>query len=399
VNRKWTAGQVIPLVVICLSALLGFAGISVDVGFLEYRQTAQQAATDAAAIGGAQVLAHNNCTNGGNAQSAASSDAATNGFTNGTGGVSVVAHSPPQSGPYSSNACAVSVQITTNSVQTFFSRLFGYPNGMQESTQAVGTVNSNGGACIYLLSMNTWSSFNSPVNVQAPQCPIDINFSADFDGGTIASPFIGYAGGSPNYGGTTFTLAHPEPMLPVADPCPEIPGCAYLAANPPPQTNCQNVNTNGANMTLTPGCYQTLNLDGGTITFQSGVYTITGNMNDNSGTVITGSGVTFYIAAGANAPQWDNNDSVTLTPPTSGNYAGVLYYQVPSNTSNPDFNGPNVNLQGLIYCPGAQINFDNNPGKYLVIVAGSANFNGNSADDFASPPPGGSYIKQAVLGE
>ncbi len=387
------------MIAVCLTALLGFAGISVDVGYLEYRQQAQQTATDAAAVGGAQQLAISNCTNASGASSAAQYDAAGNGFANGGLGntVSVQATSPPASGPYAGNACAVSVTITTEHVATFFSRMFGWQNGMPESTQAVGTVNANGGACIYLLSRSTWSSFNSPVNVQAQTCPININYSADFDGGTIASPYIGYAGPSPNYGGTDFTMASPAKMLPVADPCPEIPGCAYLAANPPSQTNCQGVNMPNTGGTINPGCYTYLNFNGGTVTMNPGVYTITQNMNTNQ-TNINGSGVTFYIPAGANPPQWDG-ETVNLSPPTSGSESGVLYYQVPTNTNNPDLNGPDVNMQGLIYAPGAQINIDGNAGKYLVIVAGSANFNGDTADDFASPPPQGSYIKTAVLGE
>ena len=128
---------------------MGFAGISVDVGYLEYRQQAQQSATDAAAIGGAQQLAHNNCANPSGAVTAALADASTNGFTNGSNNVAISATSPPASGPFSGNACAVSVQITTSNVATYFSRLFGYPNGMAESTQAVGTVSAaNNGACI-----------------------------------------------------------------------------------------------------------------------------------------------------------------------------------------------------------------------------------------------------------
>ena len=47
-------GQVLPLFALCLAALLGFAGLGVDVGYLEYWQNSQQAATDAAAIGAAQ---------------------------------------------------------------------------------------------------------------------------------------------------------------------------------------------------------------------------------------------------------------------------------------------------------------------------------------------------------
>ena len=198
---------------------MGFAGISVDVGYLEYRQQAQQTATDAAAVGGAENLAHQNFTNPTAAVLAAQTDAGNNGFANG-GSVAVQATSPPASGPYAGNTCAISVKITTSSVSTFFARLFGQ-NGMDETTQAVGTVNANGGACVYLLSMSTWSSFNN-ATVNAQTCPIAISFTASFNGGTIASPYIGYAGGTPNYGGTNFTMASPSQMLPVADPCPQI---------------------------------------------------------------------------------------------------------------------------------------------------------------------------------
>ncbi len=109
--------------------------------------------------------------------------------------------------------------------------------------------------------------------------------------------------------------------------------------------------------------------------------------------------MTFYIPAGANPPNFDN-ESVNLSPPTTGNWANVLYYQVPSNTAGTNFNGPNVNMRGLVYCPGANsMNFDGAAGNYLVIVSGSANFNGNTANVFASPPPGQSLIKTAVLGQ
>jgi hypothetical protein len=394
------SGQVLPLIAISLAALLGFAGIAVDVGYLEYWQQEQQSATDAAAMGGAQYLASSNCANGALAQAAAQTDANGNGFTNGANNVTVTPHSPPLTGPYANNACAISVQITTNHVATFFSQLFGYPQGMSESTSATATISSNGGgACIYLLSSSSWSSFNG-ATVNSPGCAIAINYSADFDGGTIAAPAIGYVSPAPNYGGTTFTMASPAPMLPVADPCPKIPGCAGLAASPPPTTNCSGYNSNGGNATIQPGCYSYLNLDPpGTITMAPGTYVINGSFNDN-GVTLVGSGVTIYVTANGNGPNFDNGAPVTLSPPTSGNYSGVLYYQVPSNTSGINFNGPNVNMSGLIYAPGStSANFNSNSGSYAVLVFGSMNFNNNSAYDFASPPPGQSLVKTAVLAE
>lgn len=51
-----TRGQVLPLIAVLITALMGVGGMAVDVGSWEYHQQAQQSATDAAAVGGAQQL-------------------------------------------------------------------------------------------------------------------------------------------------------------------------------------------------------------------------------------------------------------------------------------------------------------------------------------------------------
>jgi hypothetical protein len=389
----------LPFVAISLAALMGFAGIAVDVGYLEYWQQRQQTATDAAAMGGAEYLAHSNCSGASAAAGAALYSAQEDGFLN-SSTISVNPVTPPSTGPYAGNHCAMSVQVTASKVSTFFARLFGYSSGMSESTNAVGLASGNaGGTCIYLLNPSNYNAFDSGITVNSPGCGIAMNGTADFNGGTITVPYIGYAGGTPNYGNPDFTMASPQPMLPIADPCPQIPGCAYLAANAPAQTNCQNVNTSG-NQTLTQGCYSGLNLNNGsTVTLSPGVYVITGNINDN-GAVVTGSGVTLYIASGGNGINIDN-DTFTLTPPTPpANTANVLYYQVPSNTSSVNFNGGNINLQGLIYAPGTtSANFDTVSNKYTVLVFGGMNFNSNQAVNFASPAPGASLTMRAVLAQ
>jgi hypothetical protein len=390
-------GQVLPLIGICLAAIMGFGGVAVDVGYFEYQQQAQQNATDAAAIGGAESLAHAGCTNAAVSKAAAAADAASNGYAT-SSNTTVTVNSPPLTGNFAGNACALSVQINSPHVTSFFSRLFGYASGMAESTQAVGLASANnGGSCIYLMSTNTWSSFNG-ATINAQGCAIAINYTADFNGGTITAPFIGYAGGNPNWGGTIFPQASPVPMLPVADPCPQIAGCAYIAANPPAATNCQTVNENGVSMTLNAGCYQNLNLNAPT-TLNPGVYVISGNMNLNSGYTITGTGVTIYVPSGGNPPNFDGG-TVNLSPPTTGNYANVLYYQVPTNTSSINFNGPNVKMSGLIYAPGSNSgNFDGANGNYVTLVLGSANFNQGNSYNFASPAPGQSLIRKAVLAQ
>jgi hypothetical protein len=387
------AGFVLPLVALCLAVLMGFAGIAVDVGYLEYRQQAQVSATDAAAIGASQALASQNCPYPTAAQAAAYNDAAINGFANG-GNVTVMVHNPPTSGPYANNNCAVSVQITTQHVATFFSQLFGYPNGMPESTSAVAAAASAGPGCIYMLSISGSTNFNGST-VQAPNCSILLNGLANFSSANVDAGFIGEANyaGSNNNG--TFPQASPAPMLPVANPCPEIPGCAYLTANPPATSPCTGTYSGGS--TLTQGCYDNLSLNKATVTLNPGLYVLPGASNFNQAS-ITGSGVTIYIPSGATT-NFNKVDSMTLSPPTSGNDAGVTYFQVPANSGDVNFNGSLTNLSGLIYAPTAAMNYNGSYGLYAIVVAAYANFNGSTGEDFATPPPNQSLIKSAVLSQ
>lgn len=395
-KRKSQSGQVLPLIALSLAALMGFGGIGVDVGYLEYRDQAQQAATDAAAAGGADALVKAGCPNRTAATTSADTDAANNGFSNaGTTAVTVV--NPPSTGYFANNVCAVNVTIATTNVATFFARAFGYPTGVTETTQATAVVTNAGNGCIYLLSPTVSSNFNGG-HLTATKCGALINDTANFNGSTIDALSIGYAGAAPNTNGATFPLGQPQPMMPVADPCPEITGCNYLANNPQSTANCSDFHGNGYHGALIAGCYNNLNLNGATVTM-SGLYTFNGSENFN-GANITGNGVTMYVTANASPPNFNGTSQATMTAMTTGNTAGVLYYQVPSNSGSPNFNGSSVNYSGLIYAPTpTSINFNGASGGYLVLVFGAANFNGSVSQDFATPPPSQSYVKQAVVAE
>ena len=195
--------------------------------------------------------------------------------------------------------------------------------------------------------------------------------------------------------GATFVEASPTKMLPVADPCPEIAGCAYLTANPPPITGCVPYQENGLNATVNPGCYSSFQLNGGSVHMNPGLYVFTGIIQDN-GPPVSGSGVMIYVANGGGPAQF-NGGNVTLSPPTTGNYAGVLYYQAPSNTNVVQFNGGSMNLSGLIYAPGSLGQVNGTGGSYVVLVLGTAQLNGGFTVDAGSPTPGQTLIKNAVL--
>src|SRR5579864_4379481 len=78
-------GQTLILVAMLLVVLTGMTGLAVDVGFYRYQQRLQQSAADSAALAGAAELA----TSSASATAAAKADAATNGFQDGSNGVTV----------------------------------------------------------------------------------------------------------------------------------------------------------------------------------------------------------------------------------------------------------------------------------------------------------------------
>ncbi len=124
---------------------------------------------------------------------------------------------------------------------------------------------------------------------------------------------------------------------------------------------------------------------------------LAGSSNFNKASV-TGNGVTLYIPAGAST-NFNKVDSLTLSPPTTGNYAGVAYYQVPSNSNDVNFNGSSTSISGLIYAPAAAMNYNGSQGGYTVVIAAYANFNNSNGEDFGTPPPGGSLLKNVVLAQ
>jgi len=385
-----------PLVALCLAALLGFAGLSVDVGFLEYKQQAQQSATDAAAIGAAQQLASKGCNNQSSATTAADTDATSNGYTNG-GNVTVTVNNPPTSGPYLNNTCAVAVTITSQKISTWFSQGFGFANGATETTQAVGLVSYTGPGCLYLLNTTQQNDLTN-LDIQSPKCGIYMNTTANMSNSTInvaSLLYAGLGGTTNNVSGATFSGASPQVSLPFADPCPKIPGCNYLAANPPPMTSCSNENASGVSLTG-PVCYSGLSLSG-TDTV-CGVIALTGQFHLNNATVTTcAAGVTFYMANGVSDTNFSSSN-LTLTAPTTGNTANVVMYRVPSQTSAVDFSTCTCAWTGVVYFPTAKVNVSNVGSNYSVLIFGQANFS-NSADFNDTVPSTGAFVGTAVLGQ
>jgi Putative Flp pilus-assembly TadE/G-like len=384
-------GQVLPIVALAAIVLLGMAGLAADVGYDRFQQRLQQTAADSAAIAGAAERVS------GHAVSAAQRDASRNGYADNRAGTAcnaadtcVIVNTPPSSGNYTTDSSAVEVLIS-KPYPRFFRRIFG-SDPVKFTTRAVARMSSDNSGCVYLLDASQNTNFNEG-SVSAPSCTVYINGTTNMNRATVSAlkVFIGNLAGS-NTGGT-ITPTPASLSLPVADPCSQIDGCAYLASNPPPTGGCGNLTV--ASGAVSPGCYSNLTING-PVTMLGGLYTITGSFNGGTGASVTGTGVTIYVASGASMNF--NKMAVTLSAPVSGNYANVLIYQVPGNTSDANFNKTTSDLTGLVYMPSACPNWNKTGSGYTVIVFACANFNKGS-ETFGAPPTGGSIVKDAVLAE
>lgn len=391
-------GAVIPLVAIMLSVLMGFGGMAVDIGFLEYQQQAQQAATDAAAEGGAAAAYANNCANATAAIAAAKTDAATNGYSSSGGIVAgnsgnnqVTVTSPPVTGPYAGNACAVAVSITTNK-QTFFSRIFGF-NAMAETTQAVGVGSQTANvACLYALSTTEGQSNLSNMTISTPHCKMYLNDGANMSNSSFNANFIGYTGGN-NTSGASFASASPTSEGIVADPCPNYAGCNWLTNNALPTSGCTSMGSMvyGPGATgqqigsaSTPTCYGNLSISG-TQTV-CGLIEVTGSQFQLNGSNLStcSSGVTFALGPNVQTINF-STATLNLFAPTSGNTEGVTIWRNSSQGSSVNFSNCTCNITGMVYFPTAQVTYSSAGAAYTLMIFGQVNFS-TSTLNMGNPP-------------
>lgn len=401
-------GQFMVLFAIALVALVGMAGLAVDVGFFWNQRRRIQSAADAGAVAGAQELLQGNSTD---VTSAAQTDASLNGFANGVNGASVSVANPPTSGPYAGNADAVQVTVTQPQ-SSFFLNALSF-SSFTLSASAVAAFDPSP-TCIYSLGASGSSSLNasSGATMQSA-CGMLVNSSSPdaltvSSGATIQAPAIGVVGNYSNSGGTI----SPTPttgLAPVNDPlagmaAPEVGDCNYnnfraqagavLSANP--GVYCGGISvTSGATLTLNPGTYI---LDGG-------------GLSVNSGGTLNGSGVTFYNTEGAAAYQpvsVTSGGTMNLSAPTSGTYEGILFFQ-DRNISSQDASMANVfnsgsalNLEGTLYFPTSPLDFSSGGAAtaYTILVASQVSFtSGSVINDNYSSLQNGSPIKTVSLVE
>jgi Flp pilus assembly protein TadG len=401
--RRPRRGFILVTMLVSLTILLAFLGLAIDVGYEQYMKIRMQTAADAAALGGARELSASGTAN---LVSASRGDAATNGFTNGQNSVTVTVNNPPTTGYSTSNSTAVEV-IISQPVPTFFMQVLGFSSGTVRARAVAQTEGGGASACFYTLdpTMSNAFSVSNGVNVSS-SCGIivDSNSSTALTatgGAHLSAPSISVVGKYTENNGATISPAPTEGVSAVSNPfsslvTPSVGACNY--------TNYTA--GGGQTVTLNPGVYcNGINIANGvTATFTAGNYILKGGgFTLGGGAKVTGNGVMFYntYASGyAYGPiNFANGTTETFTAPTSGTYAGILFFQDPTvagGAASSFAGGTSANLAGTLYFPTTALSFSNGASAaYTIIVADSVSFTGGVTlnNNYSSLPGGTSPIK------
>jgi Putative Flp pilus-assembly TadE/G-like len=378
-RRNHELGQALVAVALGLVVLLGMLGLAIDFGYLRYQKGKMQAAADAAAIAGAAEVLYTDVS------TAAQAAATTDGFANGTGGVSVTVNQP-----------------------TFFMKVLGV-NSVPLSARSVALGSSPN--CIYALN-TTGDAITITLAIIQVACGVvdDSNL-----GGLVAAldaTSIGLAGSNDGFLVSTNPTA--QQHIPRAtDPFASLPAPTTGSCATHPTKTIITTTT-----TLNPGTYcGGITLSGGHATFNPGLYILNGGglvMTSALGGVATGTGVTFYntgTGAGSCNTCYRGITSFftlgsSLTAPTTGTYAGILFFQDRNNPQQANFDadasGGTRTLTGAYYFADATVSFLFNFGNsYTIIDAKTISWTValQLNADFSSLPDGSPIKNTGVLTE
>ncbi len=402
-------GFVLILMAASVVVMCGFLGLAVDVGTMQYTKRMAQTAADAAAFAGAHEVSAGHTET---AETAARQDAALNGFGNGVNGVTVAVNRPPSTGFYTSDTRAVEVIVAKNS-PLYFLRAYGIQSSMVRARSVARL--GNRPTCVYVLdpSMSNAMVVSGSASINAG-CGIQIN-STDSKA-LVASGSACVTGTSIDIvGNYNISSSCPPSPLPttgapaVADPL------SGLAAPSVGACNQTDYELKAGTSYLSPGVYcGGIKVSGSATTavLNPGEYILAGGgLTVSGGASIQGDGVFFYntmTASDSYKPIVISGGSTTsLVAPTSGTYAGILFFQdrsVVSSSQNTVSGGSGGIFEGALYFSTTPLVFSGGStgtAAYTLIVVDKLTISGASTigNDYSSLP-GGSPIKaNAVLAE
>jgi hypothetical protein len=387
VGLRRRRGSVSGFVAICLTLLVAIVAIALDGGLLLSERRHAQAVADAAALAAASDLYLGNSAT--TAQQSALSTAAANGYTN--DGVSSVitpnltdsngnpVHgiwSPPISGDHVGDANYVEVVVQWNQARGFSSIFGSGAIPVRARSVAMGSTKTASTSAILNLdptgSGALSASGNPTITVNAP---ITINSTSSqalivVGSSDLSAPAINVTGNYSLSGGADLTgtvhtgvTASPDPL-------------AALVAPDPTTLTLQSSSAlnlgDGNSHTLSPGVYAGGISIGSTtsVTLLPGIYYIQGGGFSLSGSSnLTGNGVMIYNApaAASDSISLTGSGNVTLSPPTSGRYAGITLFQDRNSSVTATITGDSgFKVTGTFYIAGAKLKVTGNSNVALL---------------------------------
>lgn len=389
--KKSEKGATLVYFALSLPVLAGFAGLGFDATMWYMDRRILQNVTDASAMAAAYAL-----SKGGDQNAlvlAANTDAANNNYViDGDHTLTVV--SPPTSGPFAGLTNHVQVMASMPAEGTF-SSVIGVAEGTITTT-AIAGITASGEHCILALSdtMDQAIDLSESATINL-DCGIASNSNSNqsiYLNGNVnvtANPSLQSYGDI--YEGGSSTLTTPNPIQPFSqktvDPYKNLTvpldpvGCTvtnYSFPNNATQRASDPFYDSATDTFIfTPGRYCgdldfSINSSSkGDIAMEPGIYIIdSGDFNIGSQANVYGDGVTIILTA------TDPNDignidingggDVTLNPPTTGDYAGVVIYQ--DRRANYVSNANKINgsstmtLNGAVYFPSQELSFLGNTG-------------------------------------
>ncbi|MGH7916553.1 MAG: pilus assembly protein TadG-related protein, partial [Candidatus Binataceae bacterium] len=364
-------GQVLMLAAIAMFCLIGFAALSVDIGFLLATRRRMQTAADAGAIAAANALMY-----GEDVTAAAESGTTLNGFTSDANGVSVAVNNPPLAGEYMGNVNYIEV-VVTQPVSTYFLAVLGY-HSMTVSARAVsGTINSP--ACIYTLDPSAPNAISVDGNFSINSACGIIDDSSSTTAlsangnGTIAASAIGVAGNYQTNGNVRFTPPPRTRIAPVADPLSGLaaPPIGSYGAQPATQPGSHSISGSNQTVTLSPAIYPggiAVSGANDNVTFEAGNY--------GNGVALNGSN--YNVTFNPGQYQASSGNSVTLSGSGTTTFSDGTYTfdgPVAIGGNNTVTLSPGTYAGGIAINGNATVNF--NPGTY-VLAGGGLKVSGNA---------------------
>jgi hypothetical protein len=401
-------GNVVAVTAVCLVGILSVTALALDGGLLMEKRRGVQTAADSAALAAAADLYWNWFTNfgktdtpEGTAVAAAKAQAKANGYEDGVNGVTVTVNILPKSGPFM-NVPGHAEVIISASQQRFFSGMWasddtvygaravargkrgGVNNGIIVlAPSGKGAFTTGGGAGMNLTGASMIVNSTDPAAMYAN------------GGGAVNAPEFD-VGGNPGYsiaGGGSFSGTIVPNMPPTPDP---------LADMPIPDTTNMTVFKNGfkssgnKTSTIDPGVYVNgIQITGGTVTMNPGIYYMQGGGFSISGTgSVTGNGVMIYSAPQGNNDKIDisGQGNITLTPPTTGTYKGMLFFEDRTSTAPVNINGSGATsmyITGTFYAASATMNVTGNSAQSTIgaqYISYNLAIGGNGSFDVAWNP-------------